>query len=124
MQILPSRSKPAYDVGLQVHRKGQQGAVGWSVHRSCPWNPSTTYVLRTRPPTSNPAPIPGGTHMKALTIRQPYASLIALGAKHYETRTWTTDYRGPLLIHAARSFDNLGLAYLELGGHPPAFRRA
>src|ERR1041384_7149127 len=43
-------------------------------------------------------------------------------ASSYETRTWTTDYRGPLLIHAAASFDTLGLAYLELGGHPPPFK--
>lgn len=38
--------------------------------------------------------------MKALTIRQPYASLIALGEKQYETRDWKTAYRGPLAIHA------------------------
>lgn len=40
--------------------------------------------------------------MKALTIRQPYASLIALGEKHYETRSWRTSYRGPLAIHAGK----------------------
>lgn len=38
--------------------------------------------------------------MKALTIRQPYASLIALGEKQYETRGWKTSYRGELAIHA------------------------
>lgn len=40
--------------------------------------------------------------MKALTIRQPWASLIAGGYKHVETRSWPTGYRGPLAIHAAK----------------------
>lgn len=39
--------------------------------------------------------------MKALTIHQPYASLIALGRKRIETRSFRTHYRGPLAIHAA-----------------------
>lgn len=39
--------------------------------------------------------------MKALTVHQPYASLIAIGAKRIETRSWSTSYRGPLAIHAA-----------------------
>lgn len=39
--------------------------------------------------------------MKALTLNQPYASLFVLGIKHHETRSWRTDYRGPLAIHAA-----------------------
>lgn len=38
--------------------------------------------------------------MKALTVRQPWASLIALGVKTVETRSWSTKYRGPLAIHA------------------------
>lgn len=37
---------------------------------------------------------------KALSIRQPYAWLIVAGHKPVENRTWTTNYRGPLLIHA------------------------
>ncbi len=40
--------------------------------------------------------------MKALSLWQPYASLIAVGAKQYETRSWSTSYRGPLVIHAAK----------------------
>lgn len=39
--------------------------------------------------------------MRALTLWQPWATLIALGQKQYETRCWTTKYRGPLAIHAA-----------------------
>lgn len=38
--------------------------------------------------------------MKALTLHQPWASLVALGVKTIETRSWGTSYRGPLAIHA------------------------
>ncbi len=38
--------------------------------------------------------------MKAITIWQPYASLIGCRLKRYETRSWRTNYRGPLLIHS------------------------
>ena len=40
--------------------------------------------------------------MKALTIRQPWASLIACGAKRFETRGWKMNYRGKLAIHAGK----------------------
>jgi activating signal cointegrator 1 len=40
--------------------------------------------------------------MKALSLWQPWSSLIAIGAKQYETRSWSTSYRGPLVIHAAK----------------------
>lgn len=43
--------------------------------------------------------------MKAITLWQPYATLIALGAKQYETRSWSTPYRGKLAIHAAAKND-------------------
>ena len=39
--------------------------------------------------------------MKAITLHQPYASLIAIGAKRFETRRWRTLHRGPLAIHSA-----------------------
>jgi len=41
--------------------------------------------------------------MKALTVCQPYAHLIALGEKRVENRTWPTGYRGWLAIHAGKS---------------------
>jgi len=41
--------------------------------------------------------------MKALTLTQPWASLIALGEKKVETRGWSTPHRGPILIHAAKT---------------------
>lgn len=46
--------------------------------------------------------------MKALTISQPYASLIASGEKWVENRHWSTNYRGLLLIHAGK-----GTQYLD-----------
>lgn len=45
------------------------------------------------------------TDVRALTIRQPWAALIAHGTKRVENRTWGTAWRGALLIHAAKSAD-------------------
>lgn len=39
--------------------------------------------------------------MPVLTLWQPWASLIALGAKTIETRGWSTSHRGRIAIHAA-----------------------
>ncbi|BFH15862.1 ASCH domain-containing protein [Paenibacillus melissococcoides] len=43
--------------------------------------------------------------MKAITIIQPWATLIALGAKQFETRSWATKHRGDLAIHAGKQID-------------------
>jgi len=43
--------------------------------------------------------------MKAITIKQPWATLIAEGYKEYEFRTWKTKYRGDILIHAGKGID-------------------
>ena len=43
--------------------------------------------------------------MKALTLKQPWATLISEGLKEYEFRSWNTNYRGKLLIHAGVSID-------------------
>ena len=43
--------------------------------------------------------------MKALTIKQPWASLIIEGYKEYEFRSWKTKYRGKILIHAGLSLE-------------------
>ena len=42
--------------------------------------------------------------MRAISLWQPWATLVALAEKEYETRSWFTDYRGPLAIHAAKRF--------------------
>ena len=43
--------------------------------------------------------------MKALTIKQPWAALIVNGYKKYEFRSWKTNYRGKILIHAGMSLE-------------------
>lgn len=49
--------------------------------------------------------------MKALSIRQPWAWLIVNGHKDIENRTWSTNYRGPVLIHASK-----GMTWDEYAG--------
>ncbi len=41
--------------------------------------------------------------MKAITLQQPWASLVAAGATNIVTRTWQTKYRGRLAIHVRMS---------------------
>lgn len=43
--------------------------------------------------------------MKVLTIKEPWASLIVNGYKIYEFRSWKTNYRGKILIHAGMSLE-------------------
>lgn len=47
--------------------------------------------------------------MKALSVRQPWAELIARGEKTVEVRSWATSYRGPLLICAGAAWHPLGV---------------
>lgn len=47
--------------------------------------------------------------MKTLSIRQPWAWLITYGIKNVENRSWNTNYRGPLLIHASKFKPDPGL---------------
>lgn len=42
--------------------------------------------------------------MKTISLWQPWASAIAAGIKTIETRGWSTNYRGPLAIHAAKRY--------------------
>lgn len=42
--------------------------------------------------------------IRGLTLTQPWATLVAIGAKKYETRSWTNPYRGLIAIHAAKGF--------------------
>ncbi len=46
--------------------------------------------------------------MKCLTVCQPWAWAIIHGPKRIENRTWPTNYRGPLIIHAGKSRQWLG----------------
>jgi hypothetical protein len=52
--------------------------------------------------------------MKALSLLQPWASLVITGAKQLETRSWSTKHRGHLLIHAST-----GRAGALLTSEPP-----
>lgn len=45
--------------------------------------------------------------MKGLTLSQPWATLVAVGAKKLETRNWRTSYRGPLAIHAGKGLGGI-----------------
>lgn len=61
--------------------------------------------------------------MKTLTIKQPYATLIAKGDKRYEFRTWKTSYRGEILIHAGGTVEKEYMKKYEcLGYEYPKFR--
>lgn len=49
------------------------------------------------------------TSLKALTLYQPWAQLAALAAKQIETRSWSTEYRDALAIHAGKNTDWLSI---------------
>lgn len=51
--------------------------------------------------------------MKVLTLKQPWATLVAEGIKKYEFRTWKTNYRGKLLIHAGGTIDKEDMKYFD-----------
>jgi activating signal cointegrator 1 len=55
-----------------------------------------------------------------LTLWQPWASLLAIGAKEFETRGFSIAYRGPIGIHAAKRWSGEQAHYCELS----LFRRA
>jgi len=59
--------------------------------------------------------------MKAITLTQPWATLVAIGAKQIETRPWSTSYRGQLAIHAAKGLGSVGgkRGLSELCGQEP-----
>ncbi|HEX5591984.1 MAG TPA: ASCH domain-containing protein [Solirubrobacterales bacterium] len=46
--------------------------------------------------------------MKVLTLTQPWATLVAIGAKRFETRSWSTGFSGTLAIHAGKGLGPVG----------------
>ncbi|MEV0379789.1 ASCH domain-containing protein [Nonomuraea sp. NPDC050643] len=54
--------------------------------------------------------------MRMLTVRQPWAALLIAGIKDVENRSWTTPFRGRLLIHAGLKTDAEGFALMEVLG--------
>lgn len=60
--------------------------------------------------------------MKALTLTQPWATLVAIGAKRIETRSRKTNYRGPIAIHAGNGLSGMTEeAYRALARSQPYF---
>lgn len=51
--------------------------------------------------------------MKALTLTEPWALLMMLGEKNVETRSWRTDYRGELAIHAAKTMSRFAKDFCQ-----------
>ncbi len=45
--------------------------------------------------------------LPVISIRQPFAWLVANGVKDIENRSMRTHHRGPILIHASMNTDNL-----------------
>jgi hypothetical protein len=69
-----------------------------------------------------------GKSMKALSLRQPWPWFILRGGKHLENRGWTSSYRGMVLIHSSKwwdqeeiedDFDLASRIARDLGGLPP-----
>jgi hypothetical protein len=54
---------------------------------------------------------------RALSIRQPWVYLILEHYKDIEIRTWNTKYRGLIALHASKTFDKEGYAYLKTRGY-------
>ena len=52
--------------------------------------------------------------MRAITLHQPWAWAIVQGYKQFETRSWRTNYRGPLAIHAGKTVDWDMVAWSDL----------
>ena len=51
--------------------------------------------------------------MKVLTIKEPWATLIINGYKKYEFRSWKTNYRGKILIHAGKTTDKVAFSRVK-----------
>lgn len=63
--------------------------------------------------------------MRCITLTQPWATLVAIGAKKIETRSWATKYRGPLAIHAAKGLGLVGgMLGLDMLCHDEPFMSA
>lgn len=51
--------------------------------------------------------------MKVITLKQPWATLVAEGLKQYEFRSWKYNYRGEILIHAGAGIDREAIKRYE-----------
>lgn len=55
--------------------------------------------------------------MKCLSLKQPYAYLLAIGKKTIEIRKWNTKYRGEFLIHASKTTNDEACSVLNIERH-------
>lgn len=51
--------------------------------------------------------------MKVITLKQPWATLVAEGLKKYEFRSWKYSYRGEILIHSGKGVDKEAMKKFE-----------
>jgi Domain of unknown function (DUF4326) len=76
-------------------------------------------------PPSNP--LAAGGHAIGLTVRRPWASMLLVpeevGGEAVDTRTWSTDYRGPVVIVAGKPIDERGMDVARAGGLDAAWHR-
>lgn len=89
----------------RVHRKHFRRPEGeWSTTTTKPAEVITviTPAPLAQPPTGDVV-VPDGA--MAISLWEPYGTLIKVGAKQYETRHWRTGYRGPLVICTAKKRD-------------------
>jgi hypothetical protein len=59
--------------------------------------------------------------MLALSVQQPWACLILAGIKRVENRTWRTDHRGRVALHASRLAVRSWSDVFAVDGPPVAF---
>jgi hypothetical protein len=51
--------------------------------------------------------------MKCISLKQPWAYLMVNGIKDIENRSWNTNFRGPVLVHASKTFDQDSLDFIK-----------
>lgn len=82
--------------------KPQENARFWKTSCDTPRRESTTKTPGTIAPLL--VSLLQRDTIKTLSFTDPWGELVALGVKHLETRSWPTDYRGPLAIHVSSRF--------------------
>lgn len=64
------------------------------------------------PDYADPFDLPANA--KVISLWQPWASLMLIGAKQVETRSWSTPHRGTLVIHASKKWDKENAPFAQL----------
>lgn len=57
-------------------------------------------IYETAKLSASPAPL---GCVKVITVRQPWATLLMLGIKKFETRSWSTKFRGMVMLHVSKA---------------------